>query len=183
MWDQVRLFLRNRILDLLGLTLLAASGAALLALFSYHPADPSLNTAAPGEPKNWLGEDGAIFADLGLQLFGLGILAIVIPVGVFGVWCLRKTHPPLLWIRALFWILGVLSASALAHHLSYVLESLTDKVTASIPAGWGGVVGSTLADGVTQSLILLKVVSEGTAQLASGGGFLALLLIGLTFAI
>ncbi|MFP3944091.1 MAG: DNA translocase FtsK 4TM domain-containing protein, partial [Alphaproteobacteria bacterium] len=183
MWDQVRLFLRNRLLELLGLALLAASGAALLALFSYHPADPSLNTAAPGAPKNWLGEEGAIFADLGLQLFGLGILAIVIPVGVFGTWCLRKSHPPFLWVRGVFWIVGILSASALAHHLSYAMVSLTEKVTASIPAGWGGVVGSTLADGVSQSLVLLNVVGEGAGQVASGGGFLALLLIGLTFAL
>jgi DNA segregation ATPase FtsK/SpoIIIE, S-DNA-T family len=183
MWHQLRLFLRNRLLDLLGLALLGASGTALLALFSYHSQDPSLNTAAPGEPANWMGAEGAIFADLGLQLFGLGILAIVIPVGVFGTWCLRKQHPPFLWVRGAFWIVGVLAAAALAHHLSYVLKSLTEKVTASIPAGWGGVVGSTLADGLSQSLVLLKLVGEGTAQAASGGAFLALLLIGLTFAL
>src|SRR3954469_22900467 len=58
-------------------TALLAGGAvgalailAGLALLSYHPTDPSLNTAAAGPVRNWIGTPGAWIADLLLSLFG-----------------------------------------------------------------------------------------------------------------
>src|SRR4051812_5696769 len=42
----------------------------LLALISYHPTDPSINTAAAGPVRNWIGAPGAWVADLLLCLFG-----------------------------------------------------------------------------------------------------------------
>jgi DNA segregation ATPase FtsK/SpoIIIE, S-DNA-T family len=50
----------------------------LLSLVSYHPQDPSWNTAAGGRSANLTGAAGAKLADAVLQLFGLA--AYVIPV-------------------------------------------------------------------------------------------------------
>ena len=47
--------------------------AALLAgLISWNPADPSLNVASGEAATNWLGGNGAVFADLFMQSLGLG---------------------------------------------------------------------------------------------------------------
>ena len=43
----------------------------LVALISWNPADPSLNAASGAEPTNWLGLNGALFADLFMQSLGL----------------------------------------------------------------------------------------------------------------
>ncbi len=51
-------------LGLLGLAL-------LVAMFDYHPSDPSLNTATTGHTKNLTGPVGAVVADILVQGFGL----------------------------------------------------------------------------------------------------------------
>ncbi len=63
---------------------MAASLAALaltlmlaFALASYHPTDPSLNTAAAGPTDNLLGVPGAWAADMLLSLFGPAIVLIL----------------------------------------------------------------------------------------------------------
>ncbi|MFP5297146.1 MAG: DNA translocase FtsK 4TM domain-containing protein, partial [Alphaproteobacteria bacterium] len=43
----------------------------LVALLSWNPADPSLNAASTVAPTNWLGANGALFADLFMQSLGL----------------------------------------------------------------------------------------------------------------
>src|SRR5580658_3155798 len=53
-----------------------------LSLASYHPFDPSLNTASEVvKPGNLTGRTGAFLADFFLQAFGLGAYAI--PVLIF----------------------------------------------------------------------------------------------------
>src|SRR5688500_13822241 len=55
---------------LIGGAIGAAALLMLLALVSYSPTDPSLNTAAAGPVRNWVGAPGAWSADLLLSLFG-----------------------------------------------------------------------------------------------------------------
>ena len=43
----------------------------VVALVSWNPADPSLNAASSTSATNWLGTNGAIFADLFMQSLGL----------------------------------------------------------------------------------------------------------------
>ena len=59
--------------------LIAAAAAGALALASYRPSDPSLNTAAAGPVSNWLGTPGAWVSDLFLTLWGLGA-ALILPL-------------------------------------------------------------------------------------------------------
>src|SRR5580658_6069052 len=73
---------RKRLNELVGLLLFAAALLLLLALVSYSPHDPSLNTAAPAPesrpPHNWIGMVGAYAADLLLQVAGLS--AFLLPL-------------------------------------------------------------------------------------------------------
>jgi DNA segregation ATPase FtsK/SpoIIIE, S-DNA-T family len=79
---------RNRRLnELIGLILLVVAGLLLLALVSYRPTDPSLNTVggfAAGRPAhNWTGLIGAMLSDILLQMEGLG--AFCIPLFLAGL--------------------------------------------------------------------------------------------------
>src|SRR5580693_7446365 len=65
----------RRLNELIGFLLFVFAILLVLALVSYSPLDPSLNTAATpvaGKPAhNWIGVVGALAADLVLQLFGV----------------------------------------------------------------------------------------------------------------
>jgi DNA segregation ATPase FtsK/SpoIIIE, S-DNA-T family len=67
---------RSRALNVfLGAVLTLASILLLLALATYHPSDPSMNTATGPEPGNavynWIGLLGSYLSDVLLQAFGL----------------------------------------------------------------------------------------------------------------
>ncbi len=79
---------RSRPLNmLLGIVLAMASLLLLLALATYHPTDPSLNTsldsAAAALVHNWVGPFGAFLGDLTLQT--LGFSAFFLPLWMAGV--------------------------------------------------------------------------------------------------
>jgi S-DNA-T family DNA segregation ATPase FtsK/SpoIIIE len=57
----------------------------LVALISWNPADPSLNAASGAAPTNWLGLNGALFADLFMQSLGLGAWPAAILLIAFGL--------------------------------------------------------------------------------------------------
>ena len=65
----------RRLNELIGFLMFVFAILLVLALVSYSPLDPSLNTAAnpaAGSPAhNWIGVVGALVADLVLQLFGV----------------------------------------------------------------------------------------------------------------
>jgi len=70
---------RSRPLNIfLGLLLLLVSLLFFLALATYHPADPSLNTATAQAARNWIGLFGAWLSDLLLQ--SLGFTAFLLPL-------------------------------------------------------------------------------------------------------
>jgi DNA segregation ATPase FtsK/SpoIIIE, S-DNA-T family len=86
---------RNRRLnELIGLMLLVVSVLLLLALISYRPTDPSLNTVgglAAGRPAhNWTGVIGAMISDLLLQAEGLGAFCFPVLIGALGYTWLRS---------------------------------------------------------------------------------------------
>ncbi len=71
----------RRLNELIGFLLFVFAILLVLALVSYSPLDPSLNTAATpaaGKPAhNWIGVVGAFVADIALQLFG--VAAFLLP--------------------------------------------------------------------------------------------------------
>ena len=79
---------RNRRLnEILGLMLLFAAFLLLLALTSYTPSDPSLNTvggmAALHPAHNWIGMAGAYTSDALLQM--MGVSAFLLPLALSGL--------------------------------------------------------------------------------------------------
>jgi DNA segregation ATPase FtsK/SpoIIIE, S-DNA-T family len=77
----------RRLNELIGLLLCVGGLLLFLALASYSPLDPSLNSASvltgSQAARNWIGVVGAFLSDLILQLLGVG--AFLIPVLFLGV--------------------------------------------------------------------------------------------------
>ena len=79
---------RNRRLnELIGFLLFVSATLLFLALASYSPLDPSLNTSgspASGSARNWIGLFGAMLSDLLLQSIGIFIFAAPVMLGLLG---------------------------------------------------------------------------------------------------
>jgi S-DNA-T family DNA segregation ATPase FtsK/SpoIIIE len=135
--DEFRAAIGRRIRQTLGLSLtaLAALGAGALATWSVK--DPSFSHATSAPVRNLVGLPGAIFADLSIQLFGIGALALVIPVAVWG-WRLlnRRRFDRELW-RTLAWLVALPLAAGFA-------SCLPRSPAWPLPSGLGGVVGDAL---------------------------------------
>lgn len=86
----------RRLNELIGLLLLACGLLLLLALASYTPLDPSLDTAGgylTGRPAhNWVGIFGAGLSDLLLQALGLSAFLVPLLVGSLG-WLWLRSKP------------------------------------------------------------------------------------------
>ncbi|MBZ5613327.1 MAG: DNA translocase FtsK [Acidobacteriia bacterium] len=81
---------RNRRLnELVGLVLSVSALLLFLALASYSPLDPSLNSASiltkSHAARNWIGIFGAYLSDLVLQFWGIGSFLLPIFMGMLGV--------------------------------------------------------------------------------------------------
>jgi S-DNA-T family DNA segregation ATPase FtsK/SpoIIIE len=77
----------RRLNELIGFLLCVSALLLLLALASYSPLDPSLNSASvltgSRAARNWIGVVGALVSDLMLQFFGVG--AFLIPIFAAGL--------------------------------------------------------------------------------------------------
>ncbi len=174
----LREFLVRRTRDAGALAWAALALAVLLMLASYHPADPSWNTAADGPTRNLLGGFGAYPADLLIQTLGLGVF--MLPV-VFGVWAWQMLWGgggPRPWLRALALPLALLATSL-------GLAPMASPVDWTSPVGLGGAVGDLLATALAETLLLRFGMGEPAwaSPLALAlAGFLWLVAIGLSFA-
>src|SRR5215471_16511961 len=79
----------RRLNELIGFLAFVFATLLFLALISYSPLDPSLNTAAgpiAGRPAhNWIGIAGAFVADLALQLFGVSAFLLPALLAMFAL--------------------------------------------------------------------------------------------------
>src|SRR6516225_5178929 len=171
-WADTLEMLKRRLLESLGLALLLACSLLTLALATYDPPDPSLNTAVDAAPHNFLGYSGAVLADLLRQ--SLGFAAFLIPMVLLG-WCFRLLlNRPLISLRlkvALLPVVLVLGAFAL---------SVLDLGTLSQEAKFGGAVGWGLQGllmraSLSAAALPISVVAAGIV------GLLMLLIMGLSW--
>jgi len=135
--DPIREMLARRLRELAGLGLLALSGLIVAALATWSVLDPSLSHATAGKIRNVLGYPGAIFADLLMQILGLGAIMLILPVAVWG-WRMLTHRPfdrPALRIGC--WVLAVVAAAGLA-------SCFPGNSKWPLPTGLGGVVGDAL---------------------------------------
>jgi DNA segregation ATPase FtsK/SpoIIIE, S-DNA-T family len=82
----LRSLMQRRAAELIGLALGLAGVSLLVALASYHPGDPSFDTASSVPVRNLAGPVGAVLADLLLQGFGV---AGALPCAAMLAWAWR----------------------------------------------------------------------------------------------
>src|SRR5271167_1676155 len=134
---QLGAVLRRRLRELGGIALISLAMIAGLVLATWSVDDPSLSHATDSPVHNLLGRPGAVAADLMMQLLGLGSLALLLPIGVWGYRLLG--HRPLgrERLRGLLWLIGALLAAAFA-------SCLPRGTHWPLPCGLGGVVGDAM---------------------------------------
>jgi DNA segregation ATPase FtsK/SpoIIIE, S-DNA-T family len=134
---QLGAVLARRLRELGGVALLSVAMILALALATWSVQDPSLSHATDAPVHNLLGRPGAIAADLLMQLLGLGSLALLLPIAVWGYRLLG--HRPLSRerLRAVLWLVGAILAAAFA-------SSLPRSPHWPLPSGLGGVIGDAL---------------------------------------
>jgi S-DNA-T family DNA segregation ATPase FtsK/SpoIIIE len=131
---QLGAVLQRRLREVGGIALISLAMVAALALATWSVQDPSLSHATAAPVHNLLGMPGAIAADLLMQLLGLGSLALLLPIAVWGYRLLghrRLSHERL---RVLFWLIGALLTAAFA-------SCLPKSPHWPLPSGLGGVIG------------------------------------------
>ncbi|MBV9553671.1 MAG: DNA translocase FtsK 4TM domain-containing protein, partial [Alphaproteobacteria bacterium] len=138
-WSEMVAAGKRRLLEGLGSALVLVSFLLALALLTYNPADPSLDTASNTPATNFLGRDGAILADLLIQ--GIGMAAFLIPLILLG-WAFRLLLQRTLR-RMPRRLATIVPALALAAFACAVLRA----APLPTPAGVGGIVGWTLLRG------------------------------------
>jgi len=86
----------RRLNEMIGMVVLVGAGLLLLALASYTPSDPSLDTVGgyvTGRPAhNWTGMVGAYFSDAVLQLIGVAAFFLPLVLGRLGI-CWMRSRP------------------------------------------------------------------------------------------
>jgi S-DNA-T family DNA segregation ATPase FtsK/SpoIIIE len=137
--------------------LLLTIGTVLLALAlaSFHPGDPSFNTAAGGPARNLLGNSGAMIADLLLAVAGPAI-ALMLPIGLIIAARLWRDVPVGNWRRMLR--LSLIGVALMATALAFI----SSESVLSLPGGWGGIVGLTVAEALKW---LIRLIGNETAVL------------------
>jgi S-DNA-T family DNA segregation ATPase FtsK/SpoIIIE len=169
--DDVRGILERRLIELAGLSLLVIAGGGAVALATWNVQDPSLNHATSGPVQNLLGPIGAAFSDVMMQLFGVGAIAVLMPVAIWGWRLLAHKSFETEKRRLMSWLAGAALAAGFA-------SGFPPSPHWPLPSGLGGVVGD-WAFGVPA--ILLFARSPGLGQtiltLLLGAGALFLLFV------
>ncbi len=115
-----------------GVVCFALAGWASLA--SWSIADPSFSNAVNGVALNWLGQPGAILADLALQMLGLAAIVFFLPVAAWGKHLMSAELPDRLRLRLIAWPAAVLCACA-------ALAALPQPRVWPLENGIGGIIG------------------------------------------
>lgn len=133
-----------RLGEVAGILFLLLGLLVWLSLVSYHPEDPSLNTAAAGRAKNLIGVAGAYLSDLMIQAFGL--LAYLFPVALLLV--------------AWRWVRGRTVTAPIARIIGWALFIMAGCAAFEIAPSWrlfGGAVTSGGVAGQVAGAALLSV--------------------------
>ena len=155
---QLGAILRRRLREMGGIALISLAMMAALALATWSVQDPSLSHATDAPVHNLLGMPGAVAADLMMQLLGLGSLALLLPVAVWGYRLLghrRLSHERL---RVLLWLVGAALTAAFA-------SCLPSTAHWPLPSGLGGVVGDAM---LRLPVSLLHIQLVGAVRFARG---------------
>jgi len=149
--------LQRRLRELGGIALISLTMMGGLALATWSVQDPSLSHAIDAPVHNLLGMPGAVAADLMMQLLGLGSLALLLPIAVWGYRLLghrRLSHERL---RVLLWLAGAMLTSGFA-------SCLPKSAHWPLPTGLGGVIGDAV---LRLPALLLHAPLSGLSRFAA----------------
>jgi DNA segregation ATPase FtsK/SpoIIIE, S-DNA-T family len=131
---QLGAVLRRRLREVGGIALVSLAMMAALALATWSVHDPSLSHATDAPVHNLLGRPGAIAADLLMQLLGLGSLALLLPIAVWGYRLLGDRPLCHERLRVALWLFGAVLTAAFA-------SCLPRSPHWPLQSGLGGVIG------------------------------------------
>jgi S-DNA-T family DNA segregation ATPase FtsK/SpoIIIE len=149
---------RRRVTELCGIVLISLAVMAALALASWSVADPSLSHATDAPVRNWVGWPGAVAADLMMQLLGLGALALILPIAIWGYRLLGHRAVGHERLRVILWPLGAVLAAAFA-------SCLPHSTHWPLPCGLGGVIGDAI---LRLPVLLFHVPLRGGGSVIAG---------------
>ncbi|MCO4317409.1 DNA translocase FtsK [Phyllobacterium sp. 21LDTY02-6] len=149
---------RRQINILVGIAILCFVAFAIGSLATWNVLDPSFSHATSNPTRNALGYPGAVFADLGMQFFGLSTVAALVPAVIWGLLFLTGRGVDRMPRRAVAWFFASLLAAAMA-------GCFTIPQSWPMPIGLGGVLGD----------IVLKIPALFTGSFPRGG--LAMILV------
>jgi S-DNA-T family DNA segregation ATPase FtsK/SpoIIIE len=119
---------------LLGAILLAIAVVLLLSLASWKVDDSSFSFASDLPVRNWLGFPGAVIADIGFQVLGLGAVVLAVPPALWGWSLFRLRVPPRMGFRLIAWLIAVVMACG-------VFSFISVPASWPLPTGLGGLLG------------------------------------------
>ncbi len=136
---------RSRALNVfMGLILALFSVLLLLALATYHPTDPSFNTASgsvlQNSPRNWIGLFGAYSSDLLLQSIGVTAFFLPLWLGSLGWTWMRSRSGGSALLRWVGFVLALIFVPAvfglLPWHWQWLRALPVEGVTGRLVSGW-----------------------------------------------
>jgi len=140
----LKLFFGRRLSEIIGIALIVITICIALALVSWSVQDPSFNQAVNRPVSNLLGRPGAILSDIMIQVFGLGAMAWLAPLGILGFRLMSgKTIAPIK-LRIFVWLLSGLAICGLISALPIIGNW-------PLPIGLGGIIGDAVLNS-TQKL-------------------------------
>ncbi len=133
--------LRRLPLRLSGILLIALAAAGWAALLSWTFGDPSPSNATKHLPHNLLGYQGASFAAVMMEGFGLASAFLILPLAAFGVQIVAGYEPRTPRVRLVLWAAAFIFAPAF-------FSSLKTPATWPLHSGLGGMFGDFVAAGM-----------------------------------
>ncbi|MGP1274918.1 MAG: DNA translocase FtsK 4TM domain-containing protein, partial [Caulobacterales bacterium] len=150
---------------LAGAVMVLAGIFALLAVFSHNPFDPSLNAAGSGEVTNLAGANGAVLADLMLQVTGWAGAGLALMMAGWGIILLvrgpRHRSAPVVLFRI---VCGAVAIAGFAMAVS----ALPVPVSWPFATGLGGLLGDGLLASFTGLFGTAEIAGAGAAALVAG---------------
>jgi len=132
--DGLRGWVRRHLSIAAGFILIVVAAMLAAALATWSINDPSLNHITDAEVHNALGENGAIVADILIQMIGLAAGIVLLPV-VLWAWRLIFGHMLNIGRKPLFaWLAGTICAAGF-------MAVLPVPDSWPLPTGLGGVIG------------------------------------------
>ena len=162
-----RTFISDRMSEFCGVALALVATFFLVAVISYQPGDPSLNSATNLAPANLLGHSGATIADILVQSFGYAAYLSIIGLLGWSWRIIRKQHLSLVGWRGVALIVATVTAGI-------GLSSLPVADDWPLPTHMGGVAGTLIHD---RSISFLAAAGwpHGGLQIGIAAAFMAVL--------